>query len=100
MPILPSEALPLLAEFAPLFTRPTYRRSLALAAAALLTTGRRTVANLLRTLRGLASPTRVQSRWPTVDPFDERLGLRNEEGSNRVSFTDQPHAVVAESSEE
>jgi hypothetical protein len=52
--ILPPEAAPLLAALAPAFTRPTFRRLVALAAAALLTCGRRTVANLLRTLRGLA----------------------------------------------
>jgi hypothetical protein len=57
--ILPPEAAPLLAALAPAFTRPTFRRLLALAAAALLTAGRRTVANLLRTLRGLAGGHRT-----------------------------------------
>jgi hypothetical protein len=52
--ILPAEAAPLLAALTPAFTQPTARRFVALLAAALLTTGRRTVANLLRTLRGLA----------------------------------------------
>jgi hypothetical protein len=52
--ILPAEATPLFAALAVAFTRPTARRFAALMAAAILTTGRRTVANLLRTLRGLA----------------------------------------------
>src|SRR5215207_6564636 len=52
--ILPPEAGPLLAAFAPHFTAPTHARFLTLAAAAVLTTGRRTVANLLRTLGRLA----------------------------------------------
>src|SRR5829696_7101976 len=52
--ILPPEAAPLLAALQPAFTQPTFRRLVTLAAAALLTPGRRTVANLLRTLRGLA----------------------------------------------
>lgn len=52
--ILPPEAAPLLAAFAPHLTHPTYTRLVILAAAAILTTGRRTVANLLRTVGGLA----------------------------------------------
>jgi hypothetical protein len=52
--ILPAEAAPLLAALTPAFTQPTAQRFLTLRAAALLTTGRRTVANLPRTLRGLA----------------------------------------------
>jgi hypothetical protein len=67
--ILPAEALPLLQTFAPLFTRPTYRRFLLLLVAAVLATGRRTVANLLRTLGPLAPGhrtdyQRVLSRAP------------------------------------
>ena len=57
--IPPPEAAPLLATLAPAFTRPTVRRLLALAAAALLAAGRRTVANLLRTPRGLAGGHRT-----------------------------------------
>jgi DDE superfamily endonuclease len=53
--ILPNDATPLLAVFAPHFTRPTYARFTTLLAAAILTTGRRTVANLRRTLGVLAS---------------------------------------------
>jgi hypothetical protein len=52
--ILPTDAAPLLDALAPAFTLPTYGRFLALVAAAILTTGRRTVANLLRTLGRLA----------------------------------------------
>jgi hypothetical protein len=70
IPDLPTEALPLLLEFAPTFTRPTFQRFQLLLAAAILTTGRRTVSNLLRTARTLApgapsSYHRVlsQARW-------------------------------------
>jgi hypothetical protein len=53
MPILSTDALPLLIEFAPVFTRPTFPRFLALLLAAIVTTGRRTVANLVRTAGAL-----------------------------------------------
>jgi hypothetical protein len=67
--ILPPEAHPLVQVLALHFTTPTYQRFAALLAGAVLTTGRRTVANLLRTLRHLAPghPTdyrRVLSRAP------------------------------------
>src|SRR3954471_6411647 len=67
--ILPPEAHSLLLTLAPAFTNPTYYRFATLLTAAILTTGRRTVANLLRTLRHLAPghPTtyrRVLSRAP------------------------------------
>src|SRR5215218_2773815 len=52
--ILPPEAHPLLNALVFTFTNPTYRRFSALLVGALLTTGRRTVANLIRTLRHLA----------------------------------------------
>jgi hypothetical protein len=48
--MLPDEALPLLAAFTPVFARPTGRRFALLLTAAILTRGRRTVADLLRTL--------------------------------------------------
>jgi DDE superfamily endonuclease len=67
--ILPPDAAPLVAALAPAFTQPTAGRFVTLLAAAVLTTGRRTVANLLRTVRHLAPghPTayhRVLSRAP------------------------------------
>jgi hypothetical protein len=67
--ILPADAVPVLAVLLPEFTRPTAARFATLLLAALLTTGRRTVANLLRTLRQLApghqtSYQRVLSRAP------------------------------------
>jgi hypothetical protein len=67
--ILPAEASPLLAALAPAFTRPTFRRFAVLLAAAILTQGRHTVANLLRTLGALATGhrtdyQRVLSRSP------------------------------------
>ena len=70
MESIPAAALLLLQEFAPAFTQPTYRRFTLLALAAILTTGRHTVANLLRTVGHLApgdpsSYQRVlsQARW-------------------------------------
>jgi hypothetical protein len=60
MAILPEESLALLDCFAPVFTRPTYQRFLVLLGAAVITTGRRTVANLLRTAGALA-PGHVSS---------------------------------------
>ena len=70
MAILPDESLALLDCFTPVFTRPTYQRFLVLLGAAIITTGRRTVANLLRTAGSLApghvsSYRRVfsQARW-------------------------------------
>lgn len=52
--ILPTEATALLDALAPAFTQPTFQRVVVLLSAALLTTGRRTVANLLRTARAFA----------------------------------------------
>jgi hypothetical protein len=54
LPDLPPEAAPLPLALRPAFTRPTWHRFLLLVAAAALTTGRRTVANLLRAAGGLA----------------------------------------------
>jgi hypothetical protein len=67
--ILPPEAGALLAALTPAFTLPTATRFTTLLVGAVLTTGRRTVANLLRTLRHLApghpsSYRRVLSRAP------------------------------------
>jgi hypothetical protein len=67
--ILPPEAHPLVQVFALHFTSPTYQRFSTLLVGAVLTTGRRTVANLLRTLRHLAPGhpadyRRVLSRAP------------------------------------
>lgn len=67
--ILPPEAHQLVQVLALHFTCPTYQRLSALLVGAVLTTGRRTVANVLRTLRHLApghrtSYQRVLSRAP------------------------------------
>ena len=51
---IPRAAEPLIQQFAPAFTRPTYQRFVVLLFAAILTTGRRTVTNLLRTVQSLA----------------------------------------------
>jgi len=73
MAILPETPRGFWHDFAPVFTRPTFRRFLALLAAAILTVGRRTVANLLRTAGSLAdgaasSYRRVfsQARWSSI----------------------------------
>ena len=67
--LLPPEAHALVQVLALHFTRPTFQRLSTLLVGALLTTGRRTVANLLRTLRHLAPGhrtdyQRVLSRAP------------------------------------
>lgn len=67
--ILPTEAASLLAVLTPAFTQPTAARVTTLLAGTILTTGRRTVANILRTLRHLApghrtTYQRVLSRAP------------------------------------
>jgi hypothetical protein len=69
---VPASALPVLTMFRPAFSAPTYHRFLILVLAAILTTGRRTVTNLLRTVRAQAqghasSYHRVlsQRRWST-----------------------------------
>jgi DDE superfamily endonuclease len=54
MLVIPSFAQPLLGQFAPVFLQPTYQRFLLLLVAAVLTTGRHTVSNLLRSVPGLA----------------------------------------------
>ena len=54
MLLIPSFARPVLDQFTPVFFQPTYQRFLVLLVAAILTTGRRTVSNLLRTVPGLA----------------------------------------------
>lgn len=52
--LLPAEAQPLLDALLPHLSRPTYTRLVVLTAAAVVTNGRRTVANLLRTVGTLA----------------------------------------------
>jgi hypothetical protein len=68
--MLPTPLADVLLPLAPAFTAPTFDRFARLALAALLTTGRRTVANLLRTLRRLAPGHRTsyqrvlsRARW-------------------------------------
>jgi hypothetical protein len=57
---VPTCAMPVLTMFRPAFSTPTYHRFLVLGLAAILTTGRRTVTNLLRTMRAQA-PGHVSS---------------------------------------
>src|SRR6266404_4213429 len=51
MDFIPLVAQPLLLAFAPLFTQPTFERWLLLCVAAIVTPGRRTITNLLRTVQ-------------------------------------------------
>jgi len=57
--ILPPEAQPLLDAFRPVFTQPTFHRFVTLLGSAILTTGRRTVANILRTAAPLTKAHRT-----------------------------------------
>jgi hypothetical protein len=50
MPILPTEIITVLITFAPLFSRPVFQHALVLLIGAILTPGRRTVANILRVM--------------------------------------------------
>jgi DDE superfamily endonuclease len=54
MPFIPAVAQPLLRAFASAFTTPTFQRWLLLLVAALLTPGRRTISNMLRTIGPLS----------------------------------------------
>ena len=54
MRTIPRAAEPLISGFSAAFTRPTFQRFVILLFAAILTTGRRTVTNLLRTVHTLA----------------------------------------------
>ena len=78
MLVIPDFARPVLSSFEPVFYHPTYQRFLVLLVAAVLTTGRRTVANLLRTAGALApghpsSYHRVLSRRRWSSPALARI---------------------------
>jgi len=82
MLVIPDFAQPVLSSFAPVFYHPTYQRFLILLVAAILTTGRRTVANLLRTAGVLAhgdpsSYHRVLSRRRRSSPELARILIRS-----------------------
>ncbi len=64
--LLPAEARPLIDALSPVFTRPTLHRFVILLGSAILTTGRRTVANLVRTAALLTKghPTTYQRASP------------------------------------
>jgi hypothetical protein len=55
MDFIPLLAQPLLLAFAPTFTQPTFQRWLLLCVAAIVTPGRRTMSNLVRTVNSVAS---------------------------------------------
>src|SRR5262249_34945642 len=75
--ILPGEAQSLLLALASTFTFPTFRRFTTLMAAALLTTGRRSLANLLRTLGPLVQghPTSYQRVFSAASWSGLSLGI-------------------------
>jgi hypothetical protein len=58
---VPDFALPILTIFQPAFSTPTYNRFLVLLLGTLLTTGRRTITNVLRTVRQQHAPGHVSS---------------------------------------
>ncbi len=66
--IRPSKAQTILQAVAPAFTKPTSRRLLVLRGAAILTTGRRTVANPLRTAAPLVDGHLTTCRRPLTGP--------------------------------
>jgi hypothetical protein len=81
MLVIPDFAQPVLSSFAPVFYHPTYQRFLVLLIAAVITTGRRTVSNLLRTAGELApghpsSYHRVLSRRRWSSPELARILIR------------------------
>ncbi len=61
--ILPAAARPLLDAVAPVFTRSTLVRFVTRFGSTILTTGRRTVANILRTAAPLAQSHRTTYQW-------------------------------------
>src|SRR5262245_15794213 len=75
--ILPNEVQPLLLALAPAFTAPTFPRFSLLMVAAVLTMGRRTVANLLRTLGPLSQghPTSYQRIFSAASWSGIHLGI-------------------------
>ena len=96
--ILPPEAQPLHDALAPAFTRPTSRRSLTLAGSAILTTGRRTVADLLRTAAPLVAghPTTYRRALSSAS----WSALRRACGLRRLALTlvpaDRPAPLVGD----
>src|SRR3954447_1581371 len=76
--ILPAEARPLLDALAPVFTQPTFHRFVILLGSAILTTGRRTVANILRTAAPLtrAHATTYQRVFSSAEWSALRLACR------------------------
>ena len=81
MLVIPDFAQPVLSSFAPVFYHPTYQRFLVLTIATVLTTGRRTISNLLRTAGELAhghpsSYHRVLSRRRWSSPELARILIR------------------------
>ncbi len=73
MPVIPEFAQPVLGAFASAFYHPTYQRFLVLLLAAVLTTGRRNVSNLLRTA----------ATWPPATPPAITASSRNGAGPRR-----------------
>jgi hypothetical protein len=101
--ILPTPLADVLLPLAPAFSAPTFDRFARLALAAVLTTGRRTVANLLRTLRCLAPGHRTSyqralssARWsglPPLPPGDAPAPGRPPRGAGRRRHHRRAQAV-------
>jgi hypothetical protein len=70
---IPTWAIPVLPMVRPVFATPTYQRFLVLVLAAVLTTGRRTVTNLLRTAREKA-PGHLSADHRVFSPAGGRPG--------------------------
>jgi hypothetical protein len=67
MPTLPAELLPLIVEFAPLFSKPVWERAKTLLVGAILAVGKRTVTGCLR-VTGNSQDKHFQSRAMVRDP--------------------------------
>jgi hypothetical protein len=65
---IPPLAQPLLLAFAPPFTHPTFQRWLLLCVAAIVTPGRRTISNVLRTVNVLEPISKITLKHFTADP--------------------------------
>jgi hypothetical protein len=96
--ILPTEAGPLPHAIAPAFSSPTFTRFTTLLAAAVLTTGRRTVANVLRALGPLAPghPTSYQRAFSAASWSGLCLGVPLARSIRRRLPPDGPVVLVGD----
>ena len=81
MPILPAELLPLIVEFAPLFSKPVWERAKTLLVGAILAIGKRTVTACLR-VTGKSEEAHFQNyhrvlnraRWSALQARPKKTG--------------------------